>query len=126
MGKKEELARQYSDWLHKEVEEYYGRKCDPKDMYFRNGDIRMAYIEGWDSALKHQWTIPSSRETIPNPKIVLEKGVIALLSNGRIQYQKDMRGFYWEEKDEKFVYNYSDVVAWMYAPSVDEVVGGKE
>lgn len=110
---KEELSKEYAKGQYPYTEE----------MRFQ---CEQHYEAGWDSALKHQWTIPSSRETIPNPKIVLEKGMIALLSNGRVQYQKDMRGFYWEEKDEKFVYNYSDVVAWMYAPSVDEVVGRKE
>lgn len=37
MSKKEEKAKEYADWLHKEVEEFYGKKCERKDMYYRGG-----------------------------------------------------------------------------------------
>lgn len=53
MGTKERKAKKYADWLHKEIEEFYGKKCDPKDMYYRNGDIRMAFEAGWDACMKH-------------------------------------------------------------------------
>lgn len=126
MKTKEELAKKFTEYLHKEVEEYYGRKCDPKDMYYRNGDISLAFESGWDTALKNQWTIPDCRDNVPDPKIVLKKGIIALLSNGRVIYQKDMRGFYWMQEDNKLVNYYSDVIAWMYAPSVDEFIKKNE
>ena len=49
---KEDKAKEYADWLHKNVEEFYGRWCDPKDMYYKNGDIRMAFEAGWDACLE--------------------------------------------------------------------------
>lgn len=44
--------------MHKEIEEFYGKKCDQKDMYYRNGDIRMAFEEGWNDCIKHLAEIP--------------------------------------------------------------------
>lgn len=126
MKTKEELAKEYVEYLHKEVEEYYGRKCDPKDMCYRNGDIQLAFETGWDTSIKNQWTIPDCRENAPDPKIVLKKGIIALLSNGRVVFQKDMTGFYWIPEEKKLVNYYSDVVAWMYAPSVEDFVRREE
>lgn len=58
MGEKEKLAKEYTNWLHKEVEEYFGQKCDPKDMYYRNGDIKSAYVEGWDAAVNYLANLP--------------------------------------------------------------------
>lgn len=55
---KNRKQKKYADWLHKEIEEFYGKKCDPKDMYYRNGDIRMAFEEGWDACMKHLAEIP--------------------------------------------------------------------
>ncbi len=52
MSKKEQMAQEYANWRHKEVEEYLGQKCDPKDMYYRNGDIMGAFEAGWDACLK--------------------------------------------------------------------------
>lgn len=97
-----------------------------KEQYPYTEEIRFQceqhFEAGWDTAIKNQWTIPDCRENVPDPKIVLKKGIIALLSNGRIIYQKDMRGFYWMPEENKLVNYYSDVIAWMYAPSVEEFV----
>ena len=50
---KEEATQKYVDWLHKEIEEYYGRKCEKKDMQYGNGDIKVAFITGWEEAIKN-------------------------------------------------------------------------
>lgn len=58
MSKKEELAKKYADWLHKNVEEYFGQKCDPKDTHYRNGDIMGAFEAGWDAAVDYLVNLP--------------------------------------------------------------------
>lgn len=110
MSKKEKTAKSYA------------QECYPysEEMRFQ---CEQHYEAGWDSALKYQWTIPTSRETTPKISEIKEKGFIALLSDGSVRCQKDLKGFYWESDDNKFVYLYKEVVAWMYAPSVDEVLG---
>lgn len=123
MEKKEELALKYAtdafidrQWI------LQARFLDIENIFAKK-HIKKAYIEGWDSALRNLWTIPTSRETTPKITEIKEKGFIALLSDGSVRYQKDLKGFYWESDDNKFVYLYKEVVAWMYAPTVEEVLG---
>lgn len=71
MSKKEEKAREYAAWLHKEIEEYYGQICDTKDMYYKNGDIRVAFEDGWDCALKNQWIKVEERTPNANEEVLV-------------------------------------------------------
>lgn len=49
---KEQKAKEYVSWLHKETEEYLGRKCESKEIEYHDGDIKTAFIDGWETALK--------------------------------------------------------------------------
>lgn len=58
MGTKEKLAKEYAEWLHKEVEEYYGQSCKRADMNYRYDDIEEAFLKGWDAAVDYLAKLP--------------------------------------------------------------------
>lgn len=80
MSKKEEKAKEYADWLHKEVEEHNGSKCKPEDIYYRNGDIRDAYQEGWDEVVKEQLQDNESK--------IIEVDTVLEYRNGQVFIKK--------------------------------------
>lgn len=116
MSKKQEKAKEYADWLHKEVEEYNGSKCKPEDMYYRNGDIRDAYQEGWDEALKNQWV--KVEEKLPE---TYKDVLIVFIKNKAIKVVKAIYigGGLWIYGD---VMNINNVIAWMPIPSFDDIL----
>lgn len=122
MRKKEDKANEYAEWLHNEIEEYYGQRCEAKDMYYGNCDIRAAYEAGWDCALKSQWI--SVGERLPHEGEI----VLVFTSNGKVsiskRYQpKDCYGnnivmIAWKGSTT-FV---NSIVAWMPIPPFDEIL----
>lgn len=38
--------------MHKNVEEFYGRKCSPADIFYKKSDITAAYVTGWEEAIE--------------------------------------------------------------------------
>lgn len=67
------------------------------------------------------WIRPLSIKDIPSPSIVFDKGVCALLDNNSLVAQKNMRGFRWDDIDNKFYYHYKEVLAWTYCITKDEL-----
>lgn len=123
MGKKEKLAKEYANWRHKEVEEYLGQKCDPKDMYYRNGDIMGAFEAGWDAALSNQWI--SVEEQLPE----YDKRVLTLYCRDEIQKIGLMRRIPIDvSNDNNHIWRWSltgdkyGIIAWMPIPSFDEIL----
>lgn len=114
---KEQKAKEYADWLHKNVEEFYGRKCDQKDAYYKNGDIRMAVEFGWNEALK-SILVDASKEL---PKY--EDSVWVINENNE--------QFFCHRSNEDIVktdkygwcnYTGSDIVAWIRNITFDEIL----
>lgn len=105
----------------KELENYLknvvNKKCNEDNVQFSILDIKDAFITGWDKSKESFWITPDKIENCPEYSKLQKNGFIALLSNGLIQCQRDLRGFNWLEKDKKFVFNYTEVIAWMYLPS---------
>lgn len=124
METKEQKAKEYADWLHKEIEEYYGRKCGPKDMSCKNGDIRVAFLAGWDAALKSQWISTEERMPEPNTDVIFLTD-IGMIMNGCYD------GNCWMQMDGVWGSAYSSinkcwkVIAWMPNPSFDNVLKNK-
>ena len=123
MSKKEELAKKYADWLHKNVEEYFGQKSDPKDTHYRNGDIMGAFEAGWDAALSNQWI--SVEEQLPE----YDKRVLTLYCRDEIQKIKIMRRVPIDvSNDNNHIWRWSltgdkwGIIAWMPIPSFDEIL----
>lgn len=114
MSKKEEKAKEYAAWLHKEIEEYYGQICDTKDMYYKNGDIRVAFEDGWDYALKNQWI--RLEEKLPK-----DGEYIFILVEGEDGFIVPLLSLY---NGGKFsiLSKYFKVIAWMPIPSFDEIL----
>lgn len=120
---KEEAAQKYVDWLHKEIEEYYGRKCEKKDMQYGNGDIKVAFITGWEEAINNLWT--DVNEKLPDDGVK----VLVLTKNKKIvvsfRYKlKDISG---NILDNNSQWNGSksfgqNIIAWMPIPSFDEIL----
>lgn len=114
---KEEKSKEYAGWLHKNVEEFYGRKCEPKDVYYKNGDIRMAVEFGWDEALRNI-LVDASKE-LPE----YDEAVWAINENGE--------QFFCHRSNEDIVktdkygwcnYTGSDIVAWIRNITFDEIL----
>lgn len=109
---KEEKAKKYADYLHKNIEEFYGRKCDPKDAYYKNGDIVMSFVEGWDEALKSQWIKVEERM----PKVG-EYVLVMFEYEGSIQIHLTM---YLGETN--WLFADVKIIAWMPIPSFDNIL----
>ena len=45
-------AREYANFMHKKVEEFYGRKCSPADIFYKKSDIVSAFVTGWEEAIE--------------------------------------------------------------------------
>lgn len=58
MSDKWEKAREYANFMHKNVEEFYGRKCSPADIFYKKSDITAAYVTGWEEAIEIVKKIP--------------------------------------------------------------------
>lgn len=117
MDTKEEKAKEYSEWLHKEIEEYYGRKCDPKDMYYKNGDIRSAFEEGWDAALKNI-LVDTSKE-LPE----YDKSVLVINKKGEKFFcHRNNDNMVQTDKDGWCNYSGYDIVAWVRHTTCDEIL----
>lgn len=117
MDKKEEKAKQYADWLHKEVEEYHGKKCNPKDMYFRNGDISLAFETGWDEALK-QILVDASKEL---PEYGEDVWVVNERKEQLFCHRSNDKNVV-VDKDGWCNYSGCDIVAWIRNPTFEEII----
>lgn len=85
-------------------------------MYYRNGDIRDAYQEGWDEALKNQWV--KVEEKLPE---TYKDVLIVFIKNKAIKVVKAIYigGGLWIYGD---VMNINNVIAWMPIPSFDDIL----
>lgn len=108
MDIKEQKAKEYVSWLHKETEEYLGRKCESKDIEYYNGDMVSAFITGWDEALK-SLLVDASKEL---PEYELDVWVI----------NAEGEQFYCHRSNKDIVktdkygwcnYTGSDIIAWI-------------
>ena len=59
MSEKWAKAREYANFMHKKVEEFYGRKCSPSDIFYKKSDIAAAYVTGWEEAIEIVKKIPA-------------------------------------------------------------------
>lgn len=122
MDNKEQKSKEYADWLHNEVEEFYGRKCERKDMYYRSGEIMAAYETGWDEALKSQWI--NINDSLPNTGVK----VLVLTSKGKIlvtfrYIPKDIYGNVLGEAEWQGSSALGkSIIAWMPIPSFDKIL----
>jgi hypothetical protein len=109
---KEEKAKEYADYAHKHVEEFYGRKCAEHDFYYKKADVRLAYESGWDEALKSQWIKVETRM----PKV--EEYVLVMIEyEGSIQIHLTM---YLGETN--WLFADVKIIAWMPIPSFDKTL----
>jgi hypothetical protein len=114
---KEQKAKEYISFLHKETEVYLGRKCEPKDIEYHNGDMVSAYITGWDDALK-SLLVDASKE-LPE----YDEAVWVINACGD--------QFYCHRSKEDIVntdkcgwcnYTCSDIIAWIRPTSFKEIL----
>lgn len=116
---KEQKAKEFSEWLHKEIEEYTGLKCEAKSIQYHNGDIEYAYMTGWEGALESLWVKIS--ESLPeigkyvlvatkNGKYVVTYRYLPKDTNGKILGGPEWNG------SRAFV---ESIVAWMYIPEYE-------
>lgn len=119
---KERKSKEYADWPHKLVEEFYERKCAEHDFYYKKADIQLAFQSGWDEALKNQWT--KVEDELPDVDI----SVLVLTSNKKVSMSKR-----YQPKDCKgndvglvcWIGSYAfvnSIVAWMPIPPFDEIL----
>lgn len=117
MSKKEGKAREYTDWLHNNLEKQLGHKCAPHDMYYRRGDILQAFDVGWDEALR-SILVDASKE-LP------EYDVSVMVINEKGDH------FYCHRNDDDIVqtdkdgwcnYTGSDIIAWIRPISFEEIL----
>lgn len=117
MSKKEQKAREYADWLHKDLEEQLGHKCTPHDIYYRRGDIINTFEVGWDEALKNI-LVDASKE-LPEYDIdvwvINEKGEQFYCHRSK---NKRVKAY----KDEWCNYTGSDIIAWIRPISFEEIL----
>lgn len=106
---KESKSREYANWLHSNIENFYGHVCDKGNKYYDIGDICIAFQTGWERALNSQWVIVE--EKMPEKC----KNVIVLHSNmvvGVSAYHCDNN---WSNFED-------DIIAWMPIPSFDDIL----
>lgn len=103
-----------------EKAKYYADECYPynHDMQFQ---CECHFEKGWDEAIKSLWIIPNDKSKIPIYKDIKQLGFVALLKNGETIFQKNLSNFYWNDEDKKFVYNYTEVLAWMNIPKFETI-----
>lgn len=114
---KEQKAKEYADYLHKNIEEFYGRKCDPKDDYYKNGDIMMSFVEGWDEALR-SILVDASKELPEYDESVL------VINENKEQFfcNRSNEGIVKTDKYGWCNYSGSDIVAWIRNITFDEIL----
>lgn len=114
---KEQKSKEYADWLHNEVEEFYGRKCERKDMYYRSGEIMAAFETGWDEALKN--ILIDAQKELPDYEVdvwvINEKGEQFYCHRTQ---NKKVKTY----KDEWCNYTGSEIVAWIKPLTFDEIL----
>lgn len=117
MSNKEEKAKEYVDWLHNEVEEFYGEKFERKDMYYRSGEILAAFEAGWDEAFKNI-LVDASKEL---PEYDIDVWVIN--ENGEQLFcHRSNENIVQTDKYGWCNYNGSDIIAWIRPVSFDEII----
>lgn len=111
MDKKEKKAKEYADWSHKLVEEFYQKKCAEHDFYYKKADIQLAFQAGWDEALKNKWI--KAKDELPK---LYERVLVMFEYEGEVQIHDHtyMGG--------NFIYGASKIIAWMPIPSFDDIL----
>lgn len=116
MSKKEEKAREYTDWLHNNLEKQLRHKCASHDMYYRRGDIQQAFEVGWNEALK-SILVDASKE-LPE----YDESVWVVNAEGEQFYCHRNTWRAVTDKDGWCNYTDSDIVAWIRPISFDEIL----
>lgn len=114
---KEQKAREYVSVLHKSLEVYLGRKCEPNNMQYYNGDMVQAYITGWDDSLK-SLLVDASKE-LPE----YDDSVWVINADGE-QFFCHRSNNKKVEVDKYGWCNYtgSDIIAWIRPVSFQEIL----
>lgn len=117
MDAKEQKSKEYADYLHKNVEEFFGRKCDPKDAYYKNGDIIMAVEFGWDEALKNI-LVDASKELPEYDDTVW----VINENNEQFFCHRSNEGIVKTDKHGWCNYSGCDIVAWIRNSTFEEII----
>lgn len=118
---KEQKATEYVSWLHKETEEYLGRKCESKEIEYHDGDMKSAYITGWEDALENQWIKVEDRLPKKDERVFVlfkYRGSIMIDTDsyfGENFYNLYEMGKGWNHGGEK-------IIAWMPIPSFENIL----
>lgn len=114
---KESKAREYANWLHSNIENFYGRVCDKGNKYYNIGDICIAFETGWEEALK-QIIVDASKELPEYGECVLAINEVG-------------EKFFCHRSNEDIVktdkygwcnYMGSDIIAWIRNVTFDEIL----
>lgn len=119
---KEQQAKEYADWAHKLVEEFYGRKCAEHDFYYKKADVQLAFEAGWDEALKSQWVNVKEKQPDPNElvlcRMVSNEAIVSgyIYSDGRKWRVATLPNFEFAD------YGGYECDYWMQIPTIDEIL----
>lgn len=114
---KEVKAKEYANWAHSPVEEFYGRKCAEHDFYYKKADVQLAYETGWDEALR-SILVDASKELPEYDESVL------VINENKEQFfcHRSNEGIVNTDKYGWCNYSGSDIVAWIRNITFDEIL----
>lgn len=88
--------------------------------FFTGEDLKEAYLNGWDEALKSQWIMVDERTPKANEEVY-----VLFEYDGGIRIETDVYfgdDFYNFHKDLVWNYGGEKIIAWMPIPSFDEIL----
>jgi len=88
--------------------------------FFTGEDLKEAYLNGWDEALKTQWIMVDERKPKKNEKVFVlfeYNGMVGIDTD--VYFGDDFYNFY---KDRVWNYGGEKIIAWMPIPSFDEIL----
>lgn len=88
--------------------------------FFTGEDLKEAYLNGWDEALKTQWIMVDERKPKENEKVFVlfeYNGMVGIDTD--VYFGDDFHNFY---KDRVWNYGGEKIIAWMPIPSFDEIL----
>lgn len=114
---KEVKAKEYANWAHSLVEEFYGKKCAEHDFYYKKADVQLAYETSWDEALR-SILVDASKELPEYDESVL------VINENKEQFfcHRSNEGIVKTDKYGWCNYSGSDIVAWIRNITFDEIL----
>lgn len=88
--------------------------------FFTGEDLKEAYLNGWDEALKIQWIMVDERKPKKNEKVFVlfeYNGMVGIDTD--VYFGDDFYNFY---KYRVWNYGGEKIIAWMPIPSFDEIL----